>query len=139
MPNNGSAQIIIPNLSTNSGRIRVQAVDNIFFDVNNASISITTSCSASGAMISPVDAVTANAGDPSLDLSLGAAYGTVINNFPGQLTSSDPDAGLVFNSVAAGNCQASSNVYQYKRHRFMVNRAGNHTFTIPAATLSGSQ
>jgi hypothetical protein len=134
VPNNGSAQIIVPNLSTNSGRIRVQAVDNIFFDVNNANISITTSCSASGAMISPADAVTANAGDPSLDLSLSAAYGAVINNFPGQLTSSDPKSGLVFNSVATGNCQASGNVYQYKRHRFMVNRAGNYTFTIPAAT-----
>ncbi len=125
VPNNGSAQVIIPNLSTSTGRIRVQAADNIFFDVNNASISITTSCAASGAVIAPADAVSANAGDPSLDLSLSATYGTVINNFSGQLTSSDPQSGLVFNNVAAGNCQASSNVYQYKRHRFMVNRAGN--------------
>lgn len=134
VPNNGSAQVIIPNLATNTGRVRVQAVNNIFFDINNANITIITSCAAEGAVIVPADAVSANAGDPALNLNLSASFGTLINNFSGQLTSTDPKASLVFNNVSVGNCQTASNTYQYDRYKFMVNKAGNYTFTIPANT-----
>ncbi len=40
VPNNGSADIVVPNIFTNNGRIMVKASDNIFFDINNAFISI---------------------------------------------------------------------------------------------------
>ncbi|MCP4890949.1 MAG: hypothetical protein GY904_30685, partial [Planctomycetaceae bacterium] len=36
--NDGSQEITVPNTPTTSGRIMVRAVDNIFFDVNDASI-----------------------------------------------------------------------------------------------------
>lgn len=131
LPNNGSAQILVPNLPTSSGRIKVQGAGNIFFDLNNANITIISGCNAEGAVITPSTPVTAVAGSPSLDLNLSPGYGTQLNNFSGQLASTDPKSGLVFNNVAAGNCQQSSNVYQYDRYRFMVNKEGNYTFSIP--------
>ncbi len=45
LPNNGSAQILIPNIATNSGRIMVKASDNIFFNVNGFNVRIVTSFS----------------------------------------------------------------------------------------------
>lgn len=40
VPNNGSAEITVPNVFTNSGRIMVKGADNVFFDINNAFIAI---------------------------------------------------------------------------------------------------
>ncbi|BAP31565.1 uncharacterized protein CHSO_2528 [Chryseobacterium sp. StRB126] len=42
-PNDGSEAVIIPNVPTRSGRIMVKGSNHIFFDVNNADISVTTS------------------------------------------------------------------------------------------------
>ncbi|MDN3693254.1 M12 family metallo-peptidase [Chryseobacterium tructae] len=41
-PNDGSEAVAIPNIATNSGRIMVKGSNHIFFDVNNANISVTT-------------------------------------------------------------------------------------------------
>ncbi|MBS0661021.1 MAG: hypothetical protein JSR82_22605 [Verrucomicrobia bacterium] len=48
-PNNGSANVTIPNVAqvaTTQGRIKVEAVGNIFFDLNDANLTITSSNSA---------------------------------------------------------------------------------------------
>ncbi|MBP2619166.1 zinc-dependent metalloprotease [Chryseobacterium jejuense] len=42
-PNDGSEAVVIPNVATHSGRIMVKGSNHIFFDVNNANISVTTS------------------------------------------------------------------------------------------------
>ncbi|AZA76509.1 T9SS C-terminal target domain-containing protein [Chryseobacterium sp. G0186] len=42
-PNDGSEAVTIPNAATTSGRIMVKGSNHIFFDVNNANISVTTS------------------------------------------------------------------------------------------------
>ncbi|HEX8462360.1 MAG TPA: zinc-dependent metalloprotease family protein [Segetibacter sp.] len=39
-PNDGSEEIIVPNNPTSTARIRVKAVDNVFFDISNANITI---------------------------------------------------------------------------------------------------
>ncbi len=41
-PNDGSEVITIPPTTTSTGRIRVSAVGNIFFDINNAFIAVTS-------------------------------------------------------------------------------------------------
>jgi hypothetical protein len=40
-PNTGSATVTLNNLSTTQARIMVQAVDNVFFDINDANFTIT--------------------------------------------------------------------------------------------------
>ena len=40
-PNDGSQSVTIPNVATTTGRIKIEAVDNYFFDVNDAAITIT--------------------------------------------------------------------------------------------------
>ncbi len=43
IPNNGTVNLTMPNVATTQGRIMVEAVGNIFFDVNNANITLTAS------------------------------------------------------------------------------------------------
>jgi uncharacterized repeat protein (TIGR01451 family) len=59
VPNTGSQTVLLPNVSTSSARIKVQAVGNIFFDISHTNFSITPSMAdvavsqgASGATIS---------------------------------------------------------------------------------------
>ena len=40
VPNNGSAFISVPNFLTNQARVRVEAADNIFFDISNTNFTI---------------------------------------------------------------------------------------------------
>ena len=39
-PNDGSAEVIIPNQITTTARIKVKAADNVFFDISNANFTI---------------------------------------------------------------------------------------------------
>jgi len=43
VPNTGSASVTLPNISTTTARIKVEAVDNIFFDLSNQNFTITSS------------------------------------------------------------------------------------------------
>jgi len=40
VPNNGSRSVTLPVLAAEKARIKVEAVDNVFFDVSNADFSI---------------------------------------------------------------------------------------------------
>jgi hypothetical protein len=39
-PNTGSAMVVVPNITENQARIRVEAAENIFFDISNQNFSI---------------------------------------------------------------------------------------------------
>jgi glucan-binding YG repeat protein len=41
-PNDGSENVLIPNISTNQARIKVEAVNNIFFDISDSNFTITS-------------------------------------------------------------------------------------------------
>ncbi len=40
-PNDGSESIVLPNIATSAARIKIEAVDNIFFDISDADFTIT--------------------------------------------------------------------------------------------------
>ena len=50
-PNDGSEQIIVPNMPTTMARLKVQPVGNIFFDISNVNFTITAP-TAAGASVS---------------------------------------------------------------------------------------
>lgn len=68
VPNNGSTQVALPNLNTTTARIKVEAVDNIFFDISNADFSIVPS--------GPI-AVFAASPSPSVDDHFGNGNGNL--------------------------------------------------------------
>ncbi|MEM6640095.1 MAG: reprolysin-like metallopeptidase [Pseudomonadota bacterium] len=39
-PNDGSEDVIVPNIQTNAGRVQVECADNLFFDINNVNIRV---------------------------------------------------------------------------------------------------
>lgn len=43
IPNNGNYSVLVPNLETETARIKLKADGNIFFDINNSDITISTS------------------------------------------------------------------------------------------------
>ena len=47
-PNDGSATVTVPNVSTTSARIKVEAVGNIFFDVSNANFVVVPASAVTG-------------------------------------------------------------------------------------------
>lgn len=45
-PNDGSQAITVPNVATTQGRLKIEAVGNIFFDINNANVTVTATASS---------------------------------------------------------------------------------------------
>ena len=137
-PNDGSQVITIPNLVTNTGRVRVQASNNVYFNINTAAISITSACAANGTTFAPASNVTAPRGNAALDLALSPQYGTPVA-ISGQLAATDPATILAVNNNTFGNCITFGNQFRYDTYRFMVNVSGTYTFarsgTTPGATI----
>ena len=126
-PNDGTHTITIPNYPTYTGRIKIQGTNNIFFDINNAEITISSTCAANGATFSPDAPVTAVAGDPALDLSLTPDYGAQISSMVGVLESTDPPSNLALDN--GSGCSFYSNPVVYDTYLFQVNAADTYTFT----------
>ncbi|WP_428663727.1 M12 family metallo-peptidase [Runella sp.] len=136
--NDGSETLIVPKYVTSAGRIKIEAIGNIFFDINNANITITdaSDCLASGAPIAPTTGVAAYAGNAALALSLSPQYTAEYTSpiagslLAGDLTSSFavPEA----TTDACANWSPSNSLYDI--YPFQVNIAGIYTFD---ATSSG--
>ncbi len=50
-PNNGKAEVVIPNVNTKLGRIRVESIDNYFFAINTKNFTINQNASKPGISI----------------------------------------------------------------------------------------
>ena len=61
-PNNGSAQVTLPDAATTQGRIKIEAVDNIFFDISDANLTITSNNHAPS--VSIAGGITVSRGTP---------------------------------------------------------------------------
>jgi hypothetical protein len=79
-PNDGSQDVILPNVTTSTARVKVEAVDNYFFDVNDANFSV----APSGGNVTPV----VNAG-PDGAATVGTPFtssGTFDDDVPATVT-----------------------------------------------------
>lgn len=55
LPNTGSATVVVPDISGTTNRIRVEAADNIFFDISNTNFTIMESADPGFALLSQPD------------------------------------------------------------------------------------
>ncbi len=92
-PNTGSASVLLPNITNNTARIMVQGVDNIFFDINNANLSIRPSGLGtaivqlvSTALLSENCAPTNGAVDPGETVSMRFVLGNFGNRAASNVT-----------------------------------------------------
>src|SRR6476620_2187289 len=92
VPNSGSAVVLLPNISTASARIKVQAASSIFFDISHGNFSITPS-SAELSLRASVPSTNVGAGAhvtctlQVTNAGPGAASGVLLSNLlPPQMT-----------------------------------------------------
>ncbi len=49
-PNTGSASVTVPSVDTTTARIKIEAIGNVFFDINDANFTITSAPASSGSV-----------------------------------------------------------------------------------------
>lgn len=164
VPNNGSAAVTIPNSATTQGRIKVEAVSNIFFDISDANLTITSSnpspvltpgtpsapsaesCSPANGIVDPGETVTLsfpinNVGSSAttnlvatLQASGGVTPITVSQNY-GPIASNG-SVTRPFQFSVSGTC--GGNVTVTLQLQDGSTNHGNITYTIPLGLLSTS-
>ncbi|MEM1327723.1 MAG: zinc-dependent metalloprotease [Bacteroidota bacterium] len=126
--NDGAYTAQVPDFATTQGRLKVVCSNNIFFDINDAPITITTGCNADTPPFFPDNTVTADQGDNVLNLSLTPDYNTPIPNFTGTLDDADLAANLAFDSQ--GSCSGPSNSNFADLTEFVASQSGEYRFTL---------
>ncbi|MEO0340598.1 MAG: reprolysin-like metallopeptidase, partial [Bacteroidota bacterium] len=132
--NDGTETITVPEIETTRGRIKIQPTDNIFFDINNTDITITSSCQTSASFISPAEAIVEQTGAPSLDLNLSANVGDYISSFSGTIDNSDPVGWTAFTDLSDGDCGAL--LSDYESLTFTISETGTYVITNLLGGLS---
>ncbi|MFK6999361.1 reprolysin-like metallopeptidase [Flavobacterium oreochromis] len=76
-PNDGTENVTIPNIATTKGRIMVKGSNHIFFDVNNANITVTTGSSDTTAPTAPTTLTASGTTQTTTNLSWTASTDNV--------------------------------------------------------------
>ncbi len=147
VPNNGSATLTIPaNIPNNTTLARIKIVSThhttgSFFDINNANITITSSCLAKTTIICPENTVSGASGNAVFNLGLGFVTGTKTAS----LNKTYPATGLPETTYPVINytdntfttCQVSSwGEVKAVVVPIRVTKTGNHT--ISSSGVGGS-
>ncbi len=133
--NDGAENITLPNFATTQGRIKVEAVGNVFYDINNADITLTSTCNPGSSDIINADSVIAFPGDAILDLT--PIKGLLFPSIEGVLASSDPATNLTGKNLSNNNtCIAFGLSRNYDLITFKVSKTGSYTFSISTAYSS---
>lgn len=109
-PNNGTATITVPNNLTTTARIKVEAVGNIFFDINNVNFAITAAPTAAGVTVSGRVLSSLGRGIASARVKLTDQNGVV------RLAITSPFGYYRFENVAAGQTYIFN--VTHKRYQF---------------------
>lgn len=127
--NDGTENIVIPAQATTKGRVMVKSIGNIFFDINSANITITSACSAEGAVVAPTNTVVALAGAPALNLGLSPQYSTPLT-IAGTLVNTDPTSSLALYYTVTAACASFANVVYYQVFNFTPSISATYTFNL---------
>jgi len=125
--NDGSQTVTMPGAATTQGRIKIESIGNIFFSINKGDITIISDCEPNASTIINDDPVTANVGDPILDL--GLLVGDEISSVAGSIATSDPSSTLIAEAASGGSCTTVPTVPYYDTFTFVANESDTYTFT----------
>jgi hypothetical protein len=132
-PNDGSETIAIPSYvpASSNARIKISAdlgTNAQFFDINNADITITSSCNAQSSFICSDATVTGSAGSGVFNLGLSRVFGEVFNLNSKQFSysGSTPLPIVNYTNNTMTTCQTQSWSPQAKVVRFRVTQSGNY-------------
>lgn len=96
-PNDGSASVMIPTGVTTTGRIMIRGSNNIFFDINNANITIEQALPNFTINLNPKTVSECNDGAVQTTVEVGQIFGftdpvslSVINKPPGSIVTFNP-------------------------------------------------
>lgn len=128
--NDGTETMIVPNLATCDGRFMIEALGNIYFNINKGKIDITSGCAANGTTFSPDNSVSANTNSSDLNLSLNPAFSssTIANPVAGQILGTDIDDNLTLPNNTYSSCTDFSNAIKYKTITIYPSVTGSYTF-----------
>ena len=135
-PNDGSELINVPSSLTTIGRIKIEAIGNIFFDINDRNITISNICLKETVSIIKPDAIVSElVGSDALNLSSTPYFGLV---FPISvpLSTADPSTKLIANNINNSSCAGFAERPKYKKYEFGVTAAGNYIFTFTGSTIA---
>lgn len=137
-PNDGSELIQIPNNITTTGRVKIEGIGNIFFDINDRAIVITNACvKETASTINPSTTVAETVGTTALNLTNSSPLFGLANTITGTIGSTDPTTTLIARNPTTSVCvPLPANTPQYDRYAIRVSVAGNYTFTFTGGTLS---
>ncbi|UOQ97696.1 zinc-dependent metalloprotease [Hymenobacter sp. 5317J-9] len=128
--NDGTEAVSIPAVTTTQARLRVEAVGNIFFDVNDVDFPIGP-CAPVASQLLPATAVSAPVGDAALNLTQNAFSLTElagVNQLTGTIAATDP---TTFLSNNVSTCFRYSNVQYYDSYVFVPSTTGTYTIGTP--------
>ena len=109
--NDGLHTVTMPANAVTEGRVKIESVGNIFFSITKADITIISDCEPNSSTIINDDPVTANVGDPSLDLEL--LVGEELSSVSGNIEVADPNTNLIAKNNTTGSCIAFGNMPGY--------------------------
>ena len=99
-PNNGSKSVILPNINTSTARVKVEALNNVFFDVSNANFTIRMTGDVNGDNV--VNCTDLNLAKASLGKSTGQVGFNAAADLNGDGTVDVRDVALISRMVAPG-------------------------------------
>ncbi|WP_304234381.1 3-coathanger stack domain-containing protein [Jiulongibacter sediminis] len=136
-PNDGSQTITVPATPSSQVRIKIESVGNVFFDINNTSITISDgSCSAEESILAETNNLTETEGSTNLEFSLGV-NGQILNTLNGTIDASDPQTNLtVVNQTNGNSCGSFGNAPQYEVLSFVAGSSANYTFSSSGSLSS---
>ncbi|HMR46169.1 MAG TPA: M12 family metallo-peptidase [Bacteroidia bacterium] len=155
-PNDGSQTITVPNISTTTARVKVEAVGNIFFDISNINFTITTSTGLTTITTSPVSPLSFCKGtllNVSYTVDAAANAGNIftaqLSNSSGSFASPVNIGTLTSTTAGTINCQipvgtATGTGYRIRvisSNPSVIGSINNSNLTVssdPTPTISGA-